>query len=224
MFEAAFAYAGAYCRVDILVPAPNGAWDIMEVKSTTEVKDVHVHDLAFQRFVCSGEGLNVRRCFLVHVNKEFVRKGPIDPKKFFVRADLTSETTELVSLVRQNLKEMKAIISSRRCPAVQIARSCDDPYTCPLHDQCWSFLPEHNVFTLCRGGKRCFELFAKGIREISKIPADFGMSELQAIQYGAVQSGKTTRQPCRLGRVPPGIEIPAVFSGFRDVCHGNSSF
>ena len=48
LFEAAFAAEGGYCRVDILIPVGRGDWDIVEVKSTTSVKDVHLHDLAFQ--------------------------------------------------------------------------------------------------------------------------------------------------------------------------------
>ena len=47
LFEAAFTGNGGYCRTDILVPAPDGAWDVIEVKSTTSRKDVHLHDFAF---------------------------------------------------------------------------------------------------------------------------------------------------------------------------------
>lgn len=38
LFEAAFAAHGAYCRPDVLRPAPDGGWDIIEVKSTTSAK------------------------------------------------------------------------------------------------------------------------------------------------------------------------------------------
>jgi hypothetical protein len=63
LFEAAFAAEGGYCRVDILIPVGRGDWDIVEVKSTTSVKDVHLHDLAFQSWVLSQAGLGIAAFF-----------------------------------------------------------------------------------------------------------------------------------------------------------------
>ena len=59
LFEAAFAANGGYCRVDVLVPVRRDEWDIIEVKSTTSVKEVHLHDLAFQSWVLASAGLRV---------------------------------------------------------------------------------------------------------------------------------------------------------------------
>ena len=35
LFEASFRFEGCYCRTDILVPVRDGAWDLIEVKSST---------------------------------------------------------------------------------------------------------------------------------------------------------------------------------------------
>ena len=41
---------GAYSRIDILRKCRgDGAWDLVEVKSTTSVKDYHIDDMALQR-------------------------------------------------------------------------------------------------------------------------------------------------------------------------------
>jgi hypothetical protein len=48
LFEAGFTFNGGYARTDILNPVGDGQWDIIEVKSSTEAKDVNVWDLAFQ--------------------------------------------------------------------------------------------------------------------------------------------------------------------------------
>lgn len=56
----------------ILNPVGSDAWDIIEVKSSTEVKDVNLRDLAFQALVYSGAGLSIRRCCLVHVDRKRV--------------------------------------------------------------------------------------------------------------------------------------------------------
>ena len=70
LFEAGFVHNGGFARVDILNPVGKHAWDIIEVKSSTEVKDVNLIDLAFQAFVYNGAGLNIRRCCVMHVNRD----------------------------------------------------------------------------------------------------------------------------------------------------------
>ena len=42
LFEPAFRAAGGYARLDILNPVDEDAWDIIEVKSSTSVKDVYL--------------------------------------------------------------------------------------------------------------------------------------------------------------------------------------
>src|SRR3989338_4804801 len=76
VFEATFKYKDGFCRVDVLVPVAgkrftakdaksaedakkemrekrdrDELWDIVEVKSSTQVKDVNLHDMALQRYV-----------------------------------------------------------------------------------------------------------------------------------------------------------------------------
>jgi len=54
LFEAGFVYSDGFARVDILNPVGNDEWDIIEIKSSTQVKDVNLTDLAFQAFVYNG--------------------------------------------------------------------------------------------------------------------------------------------------------------------------
>ncbi len=64
LFEAGILAGKLYSRVDILSPAGETEWDIVEVKSSTSVKDVHINDVAFQRYCCNQSGLNIRKCYL----------------------------------------------------------------------------------------------------------------------------------------------------------------
>ena len=64
---------GEYCAVDILRNNNDGTWDIIEVKSTTEPHDYHYIDASFQRYVFTKCGINVRNCFIMTLNKEYVR-------------------------------------------------------------------------------------------------------------------------------------------------------
>jgi len=190
MFEVGFVYNGAYARADILNPVGQDAWDIIEVKSSTSVKDVNLVDLAFQAFVYNGSGLNIRRCYIMHVNSDYVRRGAIDPKKFFKPVDVTTQVSTLSREIETRADDMFSVIRRKLSPEIKIGPHCGDPYDCPLMDLCWAFLPEQNVTTLYRAGKKAFTLINDGVLAVKDIPATFKLTENQQLQHAAVLSGK----------------------------------
>jgi hypothetical protein len=215
LYEAAFVFHGGYARTDILVPVAGGAWDLIEVKSTTKLKkEVHLPDIAFQAFVLAGAGIKVRKCFLAHINNEFVRHGAIDPQKFFTLEDVTQQVSGLSPEVEEQLDALQRIIGAKAHPEIQIGPHCDDPYTCPLHERCWSFLPEASVFTLYRGGKKSFTLLKQGIQHLEKIPADFALTDNQAIQRSALLAGKPHIDRPALAAFLGQLEYPVSFLDF----------
>ncbi len=188
-FEAAFEFDGAYARADILNPVGPDARDLIEVKSTTNVMDIHLHDLAFQAYVFTGAGLNIRRCLLAHINGDYVRQDQIDPRSFFVPEDVTSQVSEWSREVPDILDEMFRIIRQPEYPQFAIGPQCDDPYDCPLHDFYWKFLPDNNVLTLYRGRTKGFKLLAEGITELKNIPEGVSLTANQKIQRKASITG-----------------------------------
>ena len=76
IFEASFLVDGRYCRVDILVPVPgpdgdrlsSDEWDLVEVKSSSRVKDVNVNDVAFQYDTLTRAGVHLNRLYLMYVD------------------------------------------------------------------------------------------------------------------------------------------------------------
>ena len=72
------------------MPAVRNTWDIVEVKSSTGVKDVYINDLALQKYTYEGAGLDIRKCYLMYIDNTYVRKGGIEPGKFFAKEDVTS--------------------------------------------------------------------------------------------------------------------------------------
>ena len=186
--RAGFVYNGGFARVDILNPVGGGTWDIIEVKSSTEVKDVNLIDLAFQAFVYNGAGLNIRRCFVMCVDREYVRHGAVDPKKFFKVVDVTKDVTGLSRGIRPKLDDMFATIGHKQEPEIKIGPHCSDPYTCPLTDKCWSFLPADSVFDLYYGGKKCWRLFQEGVVNLKDIPDDVELTD-RLVQVARAPSG-----------------------------------
>jgi hypothetical protein len=189
LFEPAFFIESLYSRLDILTPAPNDEWDIVEVKGSTRVKDENLDDVSFQRFCAEKFGLKIRRCFLTFINNQYVKSGDIEPEKLFTSQDITEQVTEAADGIQDRIKEMFKIINSPTCPAVSVGAHCTEPYSCPV-TSCWDSLPEHNIFELYRGGKKCTDLYEKGIQTIKDIPAGFKLSMPQQIQKECVLSGE----------------------------------
>ncbi|MFC1972591.1 DUF2779 domain-containing protein [Chloroflexota bacterium] len=181
LFEPGFYVEGYYSRLDILNPVGDGEWDVFEVKGSTTVKDINIHDVSFQRHCLRKAGLSIRRCFIVYINNRYVKNGDIDPQQLFTIEDVTEQIDDIASGVEDRSEEMWEVIASPTCPEVGVGPHCSDPYDCPV-TWCWDSLPENNIFDLYRGGKKCFDMLNKGIFFVKEIPADIKLSAAQQIQ------------------------------------------
>lgn len=190
LFEAGILAGNLFCRPDILNPAGTGEWDIIEVKSSTGVKDINIWDVAFQRLCCESQGMRIRSCQVAHINNQYVRQGEIDPQQLFTIEDVTARVNDYSVGLSGRVGEMVSEMSRRQCPEVGIGPYCSDPYSCPLQPVCWSFLPENSIFDLYYGGKKCFELFNGGVAGITDIPADYELNGKQQIQVNSVTDGE----------------------------------
>ena len=214
LFEPVFSHQGGDARADILVPVGDDAWDLIEVKSSTSLKDVYIFDLAFQAFVINGTGLKIRACFLLLINPHFIRHGDIDPSEFFVRHDVTANVMETSRQIERRLHEMFATTRLKLQPALKIGGHCDSPYPCPLHDQCWSSLPPDNVTTLNRGGKKVFKLLAEGIMSIGDIPEGFPLTQNQKIQRQVAITGQPHVSEAAISDFLRQLEYPVAYLDF----------
>jgi hypothetical protein len=110
LFEAGFSGNRLYCRVDILNPSDGESWDIVEVKSTNDVKDEQLYDVAFQRHCCQLNGVKINRCHIMHLNREYVKQDDIDPRQLFVTEDVTDRLAEFSDGLETSIAEMLAVI------------------------------------------------------------------------------------------------------------------
>jgi len=192
LFEAGFLKDRVYSRADILDPVKGSKdkWDIIEVKSSTEVKDVHIQDVAFQKYCYEKAGLKINKCFLMHINKEYTRDGDIKVDQLFVKEDVSKKIDEEIKNIPERLPQMFKVIDSKEEPKSKIGEFCKDPYDCPIKNECWGFLPENSVFNLYRGGKKSLDLFEQGILSIRDIPKDYELGDKQNIQLFCATNNK----------------------------------
>ena len=224
LFEAALQVDNLYGRADILIPINKDQWDIIEVKSSTKVdKNEHYPDLAFQRYVYEKAGLKIRKCFLMHLNKEYIKDGEIDIQQLFTKEDLTEEIDEIIVEVPENIEFLWNIVNSKEFPNTAEKNHCTAPKTCLVKDRCWDFLPEHHVFHLYNGRKNR-KLFDEGIHALADVPDNLLSNAQQVIQKaGKVHIDKAKiqeflqsvqEQECHLDFETCSFAIPA-FNGTR---------
>ncbi len=216
LFEAGIRVGNLYSRVDILHPAAEDEWDIVEVKSSTSVKDVHINDVAFQRYCCSQLGLNIRKCSLVLINNQYVKDGEIDPEGFFNIHDVTDQVEEASVGIQDRIDSIIEVISQETCPETIIGPHCRDPYDCSLTD-CWDSLPEHNIFSLYYGGKKSFAMYDSGILTVGEIPDDYKLNNKQRIQQACVASGEPHIDREAIQDFLSSLEYPLYYLDFETI-------
>jgi hypothetical protein len=213
LFEAGMLYGRVYSRIDILNPVNDDGWDIIEVKSSTSVKEVNLHDVFLQRLCCEDSGLKIGKCILAYINNQYVRDGEINPEQLFALQDVSDEVAAVGEGIRERIAEILEVIDAPSCPEVIVGPHCNDPYKYPLSD-CWDSLPEHNVFTLYRGGKKSDELYRSGVAQHRRYP---GRLQTQRQAAYPVRLRGQRRAIYRQG-IGQGVsffsEVPSLLSGF----------
>jgi len=195
LFEAAFMYDDILVRVDVLKRNDKG-WEILEVKSTTRVKEEHLPDVAVQRYVLAGSGLEVRSARLMHLNRECVYPELSD---LFVREDLGDRLKEHAAEVAGNVRAFKQILALANCPEIRIGPHCTRPYECPFKAYCWRHVPRVSIFNIPRLSERnAEELVSKDILSVEDIPAGYPLSAGQE-RFVALQRSRR-----------PDIDWPAI--------------
>lgn len=218
LFEAAFLYKNAYARADILDPVGTDEWEIIEVKSSTTVKDANLHDLSLQWYAYRGADLDIRRCYVLHINNQYVRQGAIVPQELFQRTDVTEQVMELLPGVEERLDSMVKTITAPTCPDTPIGMQCIDPYECSLKEKCFAFLPEHHPLTLNYIKKeKAFSLIHEGVTDILKIGNRLELSGRQEIQVESLRSKKAHFDKDKIRSFLDTLEYPLYYLDFETI-------
>jgi hypothetical protein len=197
IYEAGFMVDNLFSRGDILLPVGEDEWDIIEVKSATQVKDVNIHDVSFQKYTYEKAGLKIRNCILMHINNQYIKDGEIEPEELFVQAEINDKVEEYRKGIEERIKDFMEIIESKEEPKVKIGIHCSDPYDCSLIDECWKDVPEGSVFEFFRMfKKKCFELHDGGTVCLNEVPEGIKLNDKQQIQRRlAFDGGKHIDKP-----------------------------
>jgi len=213
-----------YSRPDILVPVEEDKWDIVEVKSGTEVKDVNIDDVSFQKYVYQNAGLKIRKCFLMHVNKQYIKNGPINVQEFFELDDISEEVEQAMVGLEARIAEMVSIINKDVCPEVEIGRHCKKgkkTYDCSVQHECWAKVPKESVFELYNDHRNRKEiLYRRGLELLKDIPQDFDLTENQVIQRTCAIAQKPHIEKNEIRAFLENLVYPLYYLDFETITSG----
>lgn len=160
---------GEYCAVDILRNNNDGTWDIIEVKSTTEPHDYHYIDASFQRYVFTKCGINVRNCFIMTLNKEYVRHGNLDLEQLFALHDVTADLQD-IETVQHEIERIRAVLGGTELGIAISKVKCNKFYECPYKHHCWKDVPQYSVFDAFKGAM-ADKVYSEYGADLSNVPA-----------------------------------------------------
>ena len=214
IFEGVFEHDGVLVRVDVLHRRRDGRWRLVEVKSSTSVKEQHLDDVAIQYRVLSRSGLDVGSCCLAHVNRSFVfRGGSIDPWRFFRIRNVTRQVVRLQPKLTFQLRAAFTVLSMPKAPDIAPGKHCTSPVTCEFFDRCNPPLPDDHIGYLPRlHASAEEELEELGVESIHDIPDDFELTEIQRRACYMRADGGAVVQPRTQGCAGKS-EVPALLHG-----------
>jgi len=176
IFEAGFATKDALAFADILLPARKAgrrAWRMIEVKSSTSVKDYHREDVAIQAHIATKAGVDLKSVAVAHVDSKWVYPGDSDYRGLLAESDHTDEALERGKEVKEWISEAHGIAGSATEPGVGMGRQCAEPFACGFQDYCRSQVPEVEfpVDWLPRKGKKLqAHIEANAVVDLRQVP------------------------------------------------------
>ncbi|MGL5019086.1 MAG: DUF2779 domain-containing protein, partial [Luteolibacter sp.] len=94
VFEAGMVAGGALAYADVMLPDLRDgavAWKMIEVKSSTGVKEYHRDDIAVQAHVAAAAGVRLSSVSLAHIDSSFVYAGDGNYRGLLKENDLTED-------------------------------------------------------------------------------------------------------------------------------------
>ena len=132
---------GGLAFADIMLPLRtqgHASWRMVEVKSSTSVKDYYRDDTAVQAFVAMGAGVPLDSIAIAHIDREWVYPGAEKYEGLLKERDLTEEAFGRQDEVKTWISESQNVVALADEPGIATGRQCGDPYECGFLEYCGS--------------------------------------------------------------------------------------
>ena len=187
IFEAGFSAGGALAFADVMQPLQvdgKQGWRMVEVKSSTSVKDYHRDDVAVQAFVTQSAGVPLQSIALAHIDSSWTYPGNEDYSGLLKENDLTAEAFSRSEEVKAWIAQAQLVNASPSEPAIETGAHCEVPFACGFFGYCSRDLPkaQYPVHWLPHIGAKARQLARQGVTEIKDVPDDLLNARQQRVK------------------------------------------
>jgi hypothetical protein len=194
LFQPEFIFENFSAALDILQYHPEtNSYTVYEVKAANEVKEEYLYDVTFQVNLLRMLGMVVDNVYIIHLNREYIRKGELDYFSLFHKENVTAIVDEMAEEVKADMYNavnflLQEILPGGFCDCVYQGRS-NHCVTFAIHNP---QIPDYSVHDISRIKKKKLEdLIDSGVYRISPDkhnhrihPAEFPVTEnLQHCTY-----------------------------------------
>ncbi|MGA8863843.1 MAG: DUF2779 domain-containing protein, partial [Gallionella sp.] len=130
IFEAGFSADGAMAFADAMLPDEQDdklIWRMVEVKSSTQVKDYHRDDAAIQSFIARRAGVPLASIALAHIDSDWIYPGDADYRGLLKEFDLTSEAFGRDDEMREWITAAHDTAAKPTEPEISTGGQCGSP-------------------------------------------------------------------------------------------------
>ena len=145
IFEAGFRARGALAFADVMLPVTvrgQSMWRMVEVKSSTSVKDYHRDDVAVQAYIAKAAGVQLSAIALAHIDSQWTYPGGQDYSGLLVENDLSLEAFGRTAEVTAWISDAQAVAQQQHEPVIHTGPQCSAPYECGFLGHCQSQEPQ----------------------------------------------------------------------------------
>lgn len=213
LFEATFLHENGVARADIL-QRQGDKWQLIEVKSSLDVKDEFIDDLAYTTMLAIHAGVELADISLMLVSRDY-RLG-MSNEKLFNLLDCTEPVMEKVKAFQAVFTEIDSQTASNTQPTTQLIWACKD---CEFFKGgCIGRTMTHPVFEIPNIRQNKFEGFVnEGCLEVHQLPATVKLTYKQRVVWEAVQAERPIVDKVTLQNLLNSVNYPVYYLDFESV-------
>lgn len=213
IFQGRFEHEQLTFICDVLRIVGENEVNLYEIKSSTSAKQDHILDLAFQVTVLERCGYSVANIYVMHVDNNYVKNGPIDHKRLVATANVTEAVKHELHRTERNI-----------AAAIEVAKSSKMPDPSPSGARLGSYkewlevyknitpVPEGSIYELCRLNAGTVKLIeTEGITKLAEIPEGLVDKKQQHWQLQAVKQGSPIIDTEKIAKFIDSLKFPLYF-------------
>ena len=219
IFEAGFRTEGGLAFADVMLPEGRTGWRMVEVKSSTSLKNYHREDVAVQVFIARESGVKVNAVAVACIDSKWVYPGGEQYAGLLAETDLTAEVAALSADVAQWMSEAQAVVARSSEPDIEVGDHCHKPFECGFCRYCHNGKPQPQFpldWLPHLTAARRAQLAEQGVSELRDAP-DSLLNEKQRLVKDCTLNGRTFFDAAGAAADLAAYEPPVLFLDFETI-------